>query len=76
MEYYKELIRELRKSSRSLIYSDGVRKKFGEAADALEDLVARIEGANQVLDRIEGRLKDINVRLKDAVEANEEIRNG
>ena len=76
MEYYLELANSLRLASRSLIYSDGVRKRFGEAADAIEELVHRIEGTKAVLDRVEERLKSLNEHLKDALDANEEIRNG
>ena len=76
MEYYIELANSLRLASRSMVYSDGVRKKFGEAADAIEDLVRRASFTNDVLGKLERSLSAISERLKDADEANEELRNG
>ena len=76
MEYYIELANSLRLASRSMVYSEGVRRMFGEAADAIEGLVQRIDTSMLVLDRLEENLKKFNEHLKDAAEANEEIRNG
>ena len=74
MDEYLELVNKLRIAAKLPVYSKGAQKYFTEAADAIEELIRRQEGANEVLNRAIVRLRDLNQHMRDAVEANEEIR--
>lgn len=76
LDEYLELANKLRIASRLPIYSDGVKGYFTEAADAIEELVRREQGAMAVLERATQRMRSANQHLRDAMDANEEIRNG
>ena len=74
METYLMLVNELRLAAKLPIYSKQAQNYFSEAADAIEALVKRIQRADEVLTRATERLKSINDHMRDAIEANEEIR--
>ena len=76
MEYYLLLANNLRLAAKLRPSTDVTREYLNDAADAIEDLVKRVTSSDEVLERASLRLKDLNQHIRDAFEANEEIRNG